>query len=58
MHSLVGSRPRPSKLPTEVGDTVTGPQDRGELHEDRAAEGASRCLPRLIPGCSSRGQLS
>lgn len=44
MHSLVGwSRPRPSiVVPTKVGVTVTGPQDRGKLHEDRAAEGVSR----------------
>lgn len=37
-----------AKLPTEVGATVTGSQDQGELHEDRAAEGVSRtraCLP-------------
>lgn len=37
----MGSRPRPSYLPY-LGDTVTGPQDQGKLHEDRAAEGVSR----------------
>lgn len=31
-----------AKLPTAVGDTVTGPQDQGKLHEDRAAEDVSR----------------
>lgn len=37
---------------------MTGPQDQGKLHEDRAAEGVSRtraCLPRLTWGCSLRG---
>jgi hypothetical protein len=27
--------------PTEMGDIVTSPQDQGEPHEDRAAEGVS-----------------
>lgn len=47
-----------AKLPTEVGDTVTGPQDQGKLHEDRAAEDVSctqACLPRQVPSCSLGG---
>lgn len=33
-----------AKLPTEVGDTVTGPQDQGKPHEDLAAEGGQSHL--------------
>lgn len=60
-HALVGSRPK-AKLPTEVGDTVTGPQDQGvsctRIAQLRVVSRTQACLPRLIPNCSLRGLLS